>query len=215
MRNLKFYFFLILITIGCSKKNDKLEIFLLKERMPFSDGISIDNIETTSQEAYIQKQKWIKLNIKSDTINNQLIFVGKFKASAKDLQLQPLITDDEIISFNVKTSELEIHKSGFEKLIKLDRTNTENGIGIQFALCINGAPKIFGYLYNYSYFVTYLPSTYCISYKTNVEDKNQNSMILRFNDFIPNSDGQTNMRMLDSIREKEMFIALKNSKRLK
>ena len=183
--------------------------------MQFIEGVAIDNLVTHSEDAEIEKQNLIKLNIKSDTINDQFIFAGKFKASKEDLQSVPIITNDEIISFNIKTSEIEISKSGFEKLIKLDRTNSENGIGIQFAICINETPKIFGYFYNYSYIVTYIPTTYSISYKTKEREKNYKSMLLKFNNFKAEPNGKINMRMLDSIQEKELFTVLKNSNRIK
>jgi hypothetical protein len=188
----------------------------VKHRIQFSEGIPIEIDSTHDEDSKEILERLKEKNVKNDTANKQLIYAGKFKATKEDLEPKPLFKDNEILSFKQKTSELEISKNAFEKLGELGRTNSKNGIGIQFVVCINEKPKLFGYFFNYAYFVTYLASTYELGYENPEKEASaKNSYFLHFRVGENLPEGKIRCRDLNSINEKELFSAFKNSNRLK
>jgi hypothetical protein len=209
---LLFPFFFIFIS--CQKNEDKIEIYLTKERIESTDGILIKDFYTEEKLQNLPNfsieriKKLITKNARIDTTKEyrNIIYCGKFIANFEEWEKSPIINNSEIISFNVKESTFEFDKLVIEKLSKIEFD--ENYIGKQFAICVNKKPIMFGYFLNS--FQSYYSENYTLHLAKDKRllplNKNGNltSLLLYGNNFKP----------LDTIKEKEFIAALKKTNRL-
>ena len=144
---LLFPFFFIFIS--CQKNEDKIEIYLTKEPIEFTEGIHLkdyftdDSIKNKHESTINNINRLINKNVRIDTIKKELIYCGDFTATKEQLEEKPFIEDSEIINFNSKSSIINFEKSVIKKFDGLKYY--EDKIGIQFAVCINEKPVMFGY----------------------------------------------------------------------
>lgn len=153
MKYLLILFSFALIFTSCEKNDDKIEIYLLKNRIRSSEGIPI-----IEYDSFIKTPKSLKQCkfVNYDTISGDWIFGGKFEVSKHDLDKTPLIIDNEILSVNLDNSELFLTESGKEKI---QRIKPNMKYGVQFAICVNQEPQLVGYfrsnissfVYNWNY----------------------------------------------------------------
>lgn len=146
-------FSFVFIFSSCENNSDKIEIYLLKNRIRSSEGISI-----TEHDSFIKTPKSLKLFefVNYDTISGDWIYGGKYEVSKNDLNKTPLIHNDEILSVNLEKSELILTDSGKKKIEKI-KPNMK--YGVQFTICVNKEPQLVGYfrsnissyVYNWNY----------------------------------------------------------------
>lgn len=129
--------------IACKKSNEKIEIYLLKERKLSTEGtpfLKLRMVDTLSQEIK-ESLKYSSYDEKDSTF----IFSGKFIAEKKDLNEKPLIADPDILSLNLKTNEIILSESGIFKIRKI-KPNFK--YSTQFVICVNNEPQLTGYFMN-------------------------------------------------------------------
>lgn len=176
--------------LSCTYDKDKIEIYLLKERIRSIEGIPLLEYAKLENYPLIQEITSIeKANF--DTIKKQIIYGGEFRVSKEHINKLPLIQDTEIIKFDSTTNELIISTSGRKKIENL-KPNMK--FGTQFVICINGEPSLTGYFRNH--FSSYIYNWNYIHYKhpkdnfqTPNVDKfiiNQNVGYVKWNPIIPN-----------------------------
>jgi hypothetical protein len=207
----KAFFLLFLfsfIFISCQKNEDKIEIYLTKEPIEFTEGIHVrdyftdDSIKNKNESTINNINRLINKNVRIDTIKKELIYCGDFTATKEQLKEKPFIEDSEIINFNSKSSIINFEKSVIEKFDNLKYY--EDKIGIQFAVCINEKPVMFGYFvkgfiggyYSKNYFIHF-------THKSNYESG-----------YSPYISSGKKFKPLDTIKEKEFIAALKKTNRL-
>ncbi|RBA29457.1 hypothetical protein [Flavobacterium tibetense] len=203
---LLFPFFFIFIS--CQKNEDKIEIYLTQEPIEFTEGIHVrdfftDDFIKDNNESSINKiNNLIRNNVRIDTINKEFIYCGDFTATKEQLEEKPFIEDSEIINFNSKSSIINFEKSVIEKFDNLKYY--ENKIGIQFAVCINEKPVMFGYFIK-GFMSGYYSKNYIIhfTHKSNYESG-----------YSPYISSGKKFKPLDTIKEKEFIAALKKTNRL-
>lgn len=168
--------FLLLSLAGC-KSEDKIEIYLLKNRAPIKDGVPYLDVFNI-QDA--EKRKEYEF-VNYDTVFKETIYAGKFEAKSTDLQSQPFIGDDEIISFNTGNNKFEFSSSVAERLETLPDEMHE---GIQFVITVNKKPQLTGYFRNWSVWCDWYYIRYWNYKKGEGEEiKNKNSFEL-FNGYM-------------------------------
>jgi hypothetical protein len=144
---LLFPFFFIFIS--CQKNEDKIEIYLTKEPIEFTEGIHVrdyftdDFIKDKNESSIKNINRLINKNVRIDTINKEFIYCGDFTATKEQLKEKPFIEDSEIINFNSKNSSFKFSKTVINKFNNLEPY--EDRVGIQFVVCINDKPEMFGY----------------------------------------------------------------------
>ena len=89
------------------------------------------------------QNRWGKKQIRLDTVKSQLILAGAFKANKTDLENEPFIKADQIISFDKSNGKLTLDSTATLKLSQLK----SDSFGRQFVLTLNGTPEMFGYFY--------------------------------------------------------------------
>ncbi len=206
-------FSFILLFSSCKKKEDKIEIYLTKERIESNDGVSIKDFYTKEKlqnlpDYSIERiNNLINKNARIDTLreHRSIIYCGNFKANFEELEKNPIVNDSEIINFNTKKSAFKFDNSVIDKISKIELDN--NNIGKQFAVCVNKKPIMFGYFLNS--FQNYYSENYFLDiintkFKNSHENDKITSFLLYGKDFRP----------LDTIKEKEFILALKNTNRL-
>ncbi len=159
MRDTLTFGFIFLFFISCKyQKIDKkpvIEIYLTKTRIKSHQGLVIDDSNIDSLGYTDSKNRFNFNIIRLDTISDQLIFAGEFKASKRDLKDKPFLEANRIIRFNHKNGQLLVDSIGAKRISELSNSNN---IGHQFVLTIDNEPKLFGYFYSYPF------SFYCHTY---------------------------------------------------
>lgn len=159
---------LILLCISC-KQEPKIEIYLLKERVEFYEGVPILEVEKFKDDKqhiineYLHKSRW-------DTIKDDFIFMGKFNVMPKDLQNEPFIRDNEIVSLNLKEDFLNLDATAVKKFTMLDN---DMRYGTQFVIVVDDKALLTGYFLNY--FSSYWCHTFHILYTSSPDNTNKNS----------------------------------------
>lgn len=139
------FIFILLILFSCNQTEKKItpniEIFLTKNRIQSYQGIKLEYPNFDSITISHHKNRWGQKPIRIDTIKNELILAGAFKSEITDLQSEPFITSDQIISLDKKNGELYLNKIATKKLSELK----SDSFGQQFVLTIDGKPEVNGY----------------------------------------------------------------------
>ncbi len=136
--------------IDTTSDRPKIEIYFFKERIFSKDGTELqaDWFNMKEIEKDSSKLKMLKEIFKYerfDTITKNPIYAGSYNATESDLMDLPFIFDDEIISFDFKTSKIELSPSAVKKLWEF----FPDGLySTQFAITANGKPILTGYFYN-------------------------------------------------------------------
>jgi len=152
----------VLLLFSCAKKKeevrvpeDKIEIYLTKKELFKENCILlknykpfIDSLKTVFPKLEIEKDFFRILHLHQiDTISKIKSYKGNFHFFKSDLQKSPIVFDHEIISFNLKTSELEIDSIANNKLRKM--IVIDNGqYGQQFVITYNEDIILKGYFIN-------------------------------------------------------------------
>ena len=144
---------LVIIIYSCKKgKNyskDRIDIFLTESRLESYKGQKIsDNNQEIEYLKRLDSSKIIDLEItKLDTLSRNFIIAGPFEALISDLQHKPLISNEEITKYDLKTNTFFLSNKA-EKRIK--ELGIHSNHGKQFVMTVNGKPKLTGYLFNLS-----------------------------------------------------------------
>jgi hypothetical protein len=155
MKRVLLAFITLTLFLSCSKSEDKIEFYLLNERIRSSEGIPIvqyaKKMNFPINEEILSEEK-----ANYDTVQKTIIYAGKFSVSNKHLTKEPFITDDEILKVSLSKSEFELSESARKKITMI---NPSHKFGTQFVICINKEPIITGYfrenassyIYNWNY----------------------------------------------------------------
>jgi hypothetical protein len=146
---------LILLCISC-KQEPKIEIYLLKERVEFYEGVPILEAEKfKDRREYIladglQDSRW-------DTIENRFVFAGEFNVAPNQLEDKPFISDEEIRRFYKRDNAIV-----FDSILnqKIKNLKPHMRTGVQFALTVDQKVVLTGYWW--STFSSYWCDTYHI-----------------------------------------------------
>lgn len=155
MKNISSILILTFLIFSCKNNQDKVEIYLLKNRVRTSEGIPSLEYMKLKNIKYDENLEFVK-NCNYDSISKQFIFGGKFKVNKENLETEPLITDENIIKLKIKNSELILSDYAKNKISNL---KPDMKYGIQFAICVNKEPVLTGYfrsvyssfIYNWNY----------------------------------------------------------------
>lgn len=149
MINKHFLFTAILpfLFISCTKKQDRIEIYLTKNKIESYDGVPL---RVGIKDSVIIKQvlDFYGEEIRLDTINDKTIYMGHFKVTKNDLEEKPFVSDSEILGFDFEKSEMHFSENVTDKIYNAIPTWQKNNyFGKQFALCHNDKIILTGYLY--------------------------------------------------------------------
>lgn len=155
MKNILSILILPFLIFSCENNQDKIEIYLLKNRIRTSEGIPSLEYMKLKNIKYDENLEFVK-NCNYDSISKQFIFGGKFKVNKENLKAEPLITDENIIKLKIKNNELILSDYAKNKISNL---KPDMKYGIQFAICVNREPVLTGYfrsvyssiIYNWNY----------------------------------------------------------------
>lgn len=159
--NILSIYIISLLTVSCVEKENtdkKIEIYLTNKRIESYEGIKPENLKDTTKFKDLL-ERFNKIAIKLDTINNDIIFAGAFNANDEDLDVKPLINSNEILMFDFTSSKIIMKESVVKKIKDLDWKMGDD-FGRQFVLCINKKPVLNGYFYHPA--SSYLSNTYQI-----------------------------------------------------
>lgn len=135
---------LALVCFGC-KQNEpepKIEIYLLKERKPFTNCIPFTETEFYDSEDLIDAP--MLLHAGYDTILDEIIYAGDFVVSKHDLLPEPFITNIELRYMDLKENEFMIDSLAAKRIYNM---HPKNSYGNQFAVTIDGEPVFAGYFW--------------------------------------------------------------------
>ncbi len=173
MKKLFPYLLFLLVFTSCQKKSqDVIEIYLTKERIPHKVGVPFDEMPKYIDVDLIDGVfgRYDNYFISYDTIKKDFIFLGDFEVKKEDLEEKPFITNDEILGFDFKKSNVVVSGNSYYKF-----SDKRIGNLAQFVICINKEPVINGYflsemssVYFDWYAMYYLP--YSEKYKDDVID---------------------------------------------
>jgi len=140
------YYILVCFTmccISCTTKQSKIEVYLLKNRAPILDGIPYSEANDITDSVELRKYELVKY----DTVSNYPISSGRFNVGIVDLQPEPFIKNEEILFFNLKNNKFKFAPSVAGRIADLPDNMHQ---GTQFAITVNGKPKLTGYFMNFS-----------------------------------------------------------------
>lgn len=125
------------LLFACTKQ-DQIELYLTKEPIESYEGIALNQSQLDSAtQSEIQQLYGEQLRV--DTLQNRLLYSGRFKLSQQELQEKPFIIDAEILHLDFENSQLVLQPSVVDKLAKAMPSWQNYGVrGRQFALCYNG-----------------------------------------------------------------------------
>lgn len=107
MKKIISIFTLVVLVYSCTKKEAKIEIYLLQQNIQSSEGIPvIEYLKLKKMNSVIDSSKANQLNWNYDSIKKQYIQGGKFVVKNENLQRLPLIVDADILGLDLKKSEL-------------------------------------------------------------------------------------------------------------
>jgi len=147
----------VLLLFSCAKKeeriifSDKIEIYLtnkdiLNENCVFLSDYKphIDSIKEKHPRIHLGDLKVAKKIFQIDTITKSIKHKGDFNISKKELQQKPIVFDNEIKSFNIKTLEFEIDSTAQNRIRKTIDSD-KLFYGKQFVMLYNNNIIIKGY----------------------------------------------------------------------
>jgi hypothetical protein len=141
MKKILYILLLSFLLFSCEKHEEKIEIYLLKNRIRTTEGIPVLEFVKLKNIKYDENLENVK-GCNFDSISMKLIYGGKFNVQKENLETKPLIEDEDILKLNIKKSELILSEIGRQKIAKL-KPNMK--YGIQFAICVNRKPLMTGY----------------------------------------------------------------------
>lgn len=135
--------------------DQKIEIYLLKNKVRTSEGIPVLEYEKLKNIKYDKNLENVK-DCNYDSISKKFIYGGKFTIEKENIETKPLIKDEDVLKLNLKKSELILSKNAKSRINQL-KPNMKNGI--QFVICVNKQPILTGYfrsnissnIYNWNY----------------------------------------------------------------
>jgi hypothetical protein len=155
MKELISILLLSFLLFSCGNHEEKIEIYLLKNRIRTTEGIPVLEYVKLKNIKYVDNIENVK-GCNFDSISSKLIFGGKFNVKKESLETEPLIANEDILKLNLKKSELILSEIGRKKIAQL-KPNMK--YGVQFAICVNRKPLLTGYfrsiyssyIYNWNY----------------------------------------------------------------
>jgi hypothetical protein len=191
--------------ISCKENEDQVEFYLLKNRVASTEGIPVQQYAKLKKIENFQSV----INCSFDTVKKQLIYGGKFVVNLKDIQKEPLITNDEILNLDLEKSELILSNSARKKISQIKPSMK---YGVQFVILVNKKPCLTGYfrsnISSYIYNWNYISYDY---YNNNIEANRDENFVIR-----QNADYEKWKPILTNLKNyPELIVAMKNSNRLK
>lgn len=129
------------LLFSCENHEEKIEIYLLKNRVRTTEGIPVLEYVKLKNIKYDENLENVK-DCNYDSISKQYIYGGKFTVDEENLETKPLITDEDVLKLDLKKSELVLSEIGKQRITHLKPNMTS---GIQFVICVNKQPYLTGY----------------------------------------------------------------------
>ncbi len=139
---------IILIFTSCisNKKSSegRVEFYLTRKRLESSAGVRLADFYSDGEIKRLDSTRIFNMEIvKIDTTGRgSLVVAGPFKAEESDLQAIPIVSDEDIISFNLKNNSFSLSKEAKQRIKEL---NVDRIHGKQFVITVDGTPKLTGY----------------------------------------------------------------------
>ena len=89
------------LLFSCKNHEEKIEIYLLKNRVRTTEGIPVLEYVKLKNIKYDKNLENVK-DCNYDSISKQFIYGGKFTVDKENLETKPLITDEDILKLNFK-----------------------------------------------------------------------------------------------------------------
>ena len=135
-------FLLVITFFSCSKRESKIEIYLLKSRAENIKGIPLkEYVNTVEWKSDTANFKYVTY----DTIQREFIYAGEFDISKSILEDEPFIEDNEIEYLDLKRNIITFKKTAGKKIGSLKGKMRE---GHQFVVIENGTPLFGGYFWS-------------------------------------------------------------------
>jgi hypothetical protein len=221
--NLFYIFIFLFLFVSCKKTNkeqidqNNIEIYLPKKRIESYEGVYYKDI---IKDTALLKQLKYRLRgdlLRIDTTNlkdldtlkiplNKYIFAGHYNVKNNDLEKTPFITNDEIIGFNLKNSEIILSNSAAKKLNKF---HPMSHFGEQFIITVNKRPVLNGYLYNfvYSYYVNTFHIPYIQYSEELLKDKKEGHIFsLKYGQDIQTPNLKENLILYNAFKESNRVV---------
>jgi hypothetical protein len=195
----------VLIFFGsCEKNEDKVEFYLLKKRIISTEGIPVQEYAKLKNIKDFESVKYCSF----DTVSKQFIYGGKFVVGQSDFEIEPLITNDEVLGLNLDKSEFVLSKSARKKISQIKPSMK---YGVQFVIAVNKKPCLTGYfrsnISSYIYNWNYIGYDYN---NNNIDAKRDKNFVIR-----QNTDYTKWKPILTDLKNYPVLIeAMKNSDRL-
>jgi hypothetical protein len=143
------------LLFSCENRDEKIEIYLLKNKVRTSEGIPVLEYVKLKNIKYDKNLENVK-DCNYDSISKQFIYGGKFTVEKENIETKPLIKDEDVLKLNLEKSELILSENAKNSINQL-KPNMKNGI--QFVICVNRQPLLTGYfrsnissnIYNWNY----------------------------------------------------------------
>lgn len=146
----RFVLLMVVFTlVSCeTKREDKVEIYLLNKRIVSSEGIPFRETSLYKKlpDSLFDLEQY--KDVSFDPVDSTMIYGGKFEVVEADLLEKPQITDDQIVGLNLKTNEIIFSNSGMKRLGDVP---PNGNLGAQFAICVNKKPVLTGYFESFTY----------------------------------------------------------------
>lgn len=146
----RFFLLMVVFTlVSCeTKREDKVEIYLLNKRIVSSEGIPFRETSLYKKlpDSLFDLERY--KDVSFDPVDSTMIYGGKFEVVEADLLEKPQITDDQIVGLNLKTNEIIFSNSGMKRLGDVP---PNGNLGAPFAICVNKKPVLTGYFESFFY----------------------------------------------------------------
>lgn len=143
MKKITFLSFLFLIFLSCNKREDKIEMYLLKHYVRTNEGVPVlDLVKAKNIPIDNDIRRLSKYNF--DTISKTIIYGGKFSVEQSDIEKVAFLENSDFISLDLDTSEFKLSENALDKISKIESET-------QFVITVNNKPVVTGYFrYNFS-----------------------------------------------------------------
>jgi len=141
----KIFILIAVITLSCknpeivAQDKVRIELYTTNKMLPFDEGISIMEVGN-----FEDRDSLFRNRARFDTLNNSMIFAGKFEVDKSDFSNEPVLTDEDIFGFDFENNHLLIDSTA---IVKLENLEISNLWSRQFVLTADKEPILKGYLY--------------------------------------------------------------------
>lgn len=145
MKVIKFILIIILFSSCKNQSKGVIEIHLINDRIPSTEGISVlDNPEKFNMDNINNDIPNLIEELRYDVKNHEFIYAGKFQPVDSIIITKPYIEDNEILGIDLKESTINLSRIGAKKLNSI---RPHPILGKQYAITVDDKVVQCGYLW--------------------------------------------------------------------